>query len=46
MYYATEYIAGDEFSAYCRIRLASDNSLEDVPEPIEGPGRYIVSWCR
>lgn len=43
--FPAEYVAGDEFSTYCRVSLASDNQ-EDISGPVEGPGRYVVSWCR
>jgi len=40
-----EYIAGDEFSANCRISFALEQ--HDAPqEGIEGPGQYVVSWRR
>jgi hypothetical protein len=44
--FPAEYIAGDEFSASCRISLALEDDQEIVSEPLEGPGRFTIAWCR
>ena len=42
----TEFIQGDEISGSCTIRFSLEDGLDPIQDPIEGPGRYVVTWCR
>ncbi|KAF8161338.1 Gryzun, putative trafficking through golgi-domain-containing protein [Crassisporium funariophilum] len=44
--FPAEFIGGDEFCGNCRISFALDDE-HDVPQAaVDGPGQYVVEWCR
>jgi trafficking protein particle complex subunit 11 len=42
----TEFIQGDEISGSCTIRFSLEDGRDPTQDPIEFPGRYVVTWCR
>ncbi|KAF8963658.1 Gryzun, putative trafficking through golgi-domain-containing protein [Flammula alnicola] len=44
--FPAEYIGGDEFCASCRISFALEDDQDVTQDALEGPGRYVVTWCR
>ncbi|PPQ93844.1 hypothetical protein CVT25_013553 [Psilocybe cyanescens] len=43
--FPAEYLAGDEYCASSRISFALDDGGDGKQDIIEGPGRYVVTWC-
>ena len=42
----TEFIQGDEISGSCTIRFSLEDDWDPIQDPVDGPGRYVVTWCR
>ena len=42
----SEYLPGDEIVEICRVSIANSDDTESVPEPIDAPGDFRVSWRR
>jgi len=42
----TEFIQGDEISGSCTISFSLEDEHNVIQDPIDGPGRYVVTWCR
>ena len=41
-----EFIQGDEISGSCTISLSLEDERDTIQGPIDGPGRYVVTWRR
>ena len=44
--HTTEVIQGDEISGSCTISFSLEDERDPVQDPVDGPGRYVVTWCR
>ena len=42
----TEFIQGDEISGSCTISFSLEDERDPIQDPVVGPGRYVVTWCR
>ena len=42
----TEFIQGDEISGSCTISFSLEDEYDPVQDLIDGPGRYVMTWCR
>jgi trafficking protein particle complex subunit 11 len=42
----TEFIQGDELSGSCTIGFSLEDERDPIQDPVDGPGRYVVTWCR
>lgn len=42
----TEFIQGDEISGSCTISFSLEDERDPIQDPVDGPGRYVVTWCR
>ena len=41
-----EFIQGDEISGSCTISFSLEDERDLIQDPVDGPGRYVVTWCR
>ena len=44
--HTTDFIQGDEISGSCTISFSLEDEQDHIQDHIDGPGQYVVTWCR